>query len=465
MSNICISCIGDSFLKETVQKHFITKECSYCKKQTDVVTLQELGRQIEFAIRQHYRQVTFWSMFDNIAEEQDVISVIQNNANIPFAAAKDIQELLQGVNGDKLLNRIFNPGKVQFRADRRVYLQKITDDIWQNKWSEFEESLKNETRYFSSSGLELLRSIFDKIEDLQTFIDIPIVQTIGPGTEFDTLYRARAFQSREKLAEALKYPDIHLSAPPQYAAVGGRMNAKGISVFYGTNDEHTAMAEVRPPVGSQVVTASFAIIRKLRVINLVALKSLHLKGSIFDKNFVDNKKKTSFLFKLSQRMTQPVMPDDEALEYLVTQAIADFLSSESNLNLDGIIFPSSQVSGDVVNLVLFHKAALTEEVKINNIKKVEVQLKNPSDVDKSSIYQIIEHIDNNIPTDQIEVLNSKSLSPTTKRTPTLKLDVESLKVHIIKAIQYSTEELKVERIQKEIINQKPPLKSERPNLT
>jgi hypothetical protein len=30
------------------------------------------------------------------------------------------------------------------------------------------------------------------------------------------------------------------------------MNARGISVFYGANNQKAAIAEVRPPVGSQI---------------------------------------------------------------------------------------------------------------------------------------------------------------------------------------------------------------------
>ena len=41
------------------------------------------------------------------------------------------------------------------------------------------------------------------------------------------------------------------------------MNAKGISTFYGATNEDIALAEVRPPVGSQVAIARFDIIRPL----------------------------------------------------------------------------------------------------------------------------------------------------------------------------------------------------------
>ena len=43
-------------------------------------------------------------------------------------------------------------------------------------------------------------------------------------------------------------------------------------------------------------------------------------------------------------MTLPVMPNDEPFGYLATQAIADFLATEANPPLDGILYPSVQGS-------------------------------------------------------------------------------------------------------------------------
>src|SRR3546814_2510266 len=58
------------------------------------------------------------------------------------------------------------------------------------------------------------------------------------------------------------------------------------------------------------------------------------------------------------------MPSDEALEYLVTQAIADFLAVMAIPSIDGIVFPSVQSSGDAFNVILFHKAARVEEIEL-----------------------------------------------------------------------------------------------------
>ena len=52
-------------------------------------------------------------------------------------------------------------------------------------------------------------------------------------------------------------------------------------------------------------------------------------------------------------MTITVIPDDEVFDYLSTQAIADYLASQTGINYDGIIYPSVQVAGEKTILYCF----------------------------------------------------------------------------------------------------------------
>jgi len=174
------------------------------------------------------------------------------------------------------------------------------------------------------------------------------------------VYRARVFQSDDKLEEALCRPDTHLGSPPAFVEAAGRMNARGISVFYGANDPKAAIAEVRPPVGSQVALAQFEIIKPLRLLDLTALTAVNVTGSVFDPRHAGRMERAMSVRSLSTRITRPVMPHDEAFEYLATQAVADFLATESSVSIDRIIFQSVQAAGRVLNVVLFHKAARVE---------------------------------------------------------------------------------------------------------
>jgi RES domain len=72
------------------------------------------------------------------------------------------------------------------------------------------------------------------------------------------LYRARVFfQDMAKFEEAMKRPDRDIGPPPPSVAVAGRMNAAGISVFYGATHPGVALAEVQPPVGSKSIDRRF----------------------------------------------------------------------------------------------------------------------------------------------------------------------------------------------------------------
>lgn len=183
------------------------------------------------------------------------------------------------------------------------------------------------------------------------------------------LFRARVFQSDAELQEALCRPDLKLGSPPTRFASDGRMNARGISVFYGATTANTAIAEVRPPVGSRVAVAEFSITRPLRLLDLTALDGVVDRGSVFDPTLKRRHERVAFLRTLGQHMTRAVMPDDAALDYLATQAVADFLATGAEPELDGIIFPSVQAKQGK-NVVLFQKASRVAQLPLPSGTKI-----------------------------------------------------------------------------------------------
>ncbi|MFJ5253911.1 RES family NAD+ phosphorylase [Pseudomonas sp. NPDC088414] len=164
--------------------------------------------------------------------------------------------------------------------------------------------------------------------------------------------------------DALSHPERSLGAPPPGVGGAGRMNARGVSVFYGATNVQTAIAEVRPPVGSLVVSATFRATRELRLLNLGALNDIcpNQALSYFQPERMEQGQRCAFPAALREQLLLPVMPEMVDQGYLITQAIADFLSTHPKLNLDGILFPSIQVSqhGDPPaghNVILFTKAS------------------------------------------------------------------------------------------------------------
>lgn len=162
----------------------------------------------------------------------------------------------------------------------------------------------------------------------------------------------------------LSHPERFLGPPPPGKGAAGRMNARGVSVFDGATDLQTAIAEVRPPVGSQVLVATFKVTRPLRLLNLAALSKIRPDRdlSYFQPQRIDQAQRCAFLAELREQLLLPVMPESVDQGYLITQAIADFLSTHPTLNIDGIYFPSIQVSKQEddakgYNVILFNKAS------------------------------------------------------------------------------------------------------------
>ena len=290
-------------------------------------------------------------------------------AVIPREAADDVLEILDDRHGD--FDAAAMGDETEFSTDSYYEEKGANAQGWHEEWRYFEQSLKTEARFFSRSASELLARIFGSIDMLKTRPRHPLIVNAVPKRRLTELYRARVFQAEDKLKEALCRPDMHLGSPPAQFASSGRMNARGISVFYGATSASVALAEVRPPVGSKVVVAKFAIILPLRLLDLTALDGVQDRVSIFDPSLKNRLERVAFLRSLGQLMTRAVMPDDEAFDYIATQAIADFLATENEPRFDGIIFNSVQ-SREGSNVVLFHKAARVEAMQLPNDTEIDV---------------------------------------------------------------------------------------------
>jgi hypothetical protein len=177
---------------------------------------------------------------------EDVVCAIQNAAEISDDAAQDIQSILEEEHGD--FDSASMGEETEFASDSYYQKRKVSDAAWREEWRRFENSLKTEARFFSRTAAAHLAAIFDGVDDLRTRQGEPLVVDAGPGTGFHTLFRARVFQSEDRLEVAMCRPDQQLGSPPALLAAAGRMNARGISVFYGANNPKAAIAEVRPPV-------------------------------------------------------------------------------------------------------------------------------------------------------------------------------------------------------------------------
>jgi hypothetical protein len=446
--HLCAVCVGEDFLRAKISEKGRDATCTYCGSGGKTFSLSEMADAIEIALKEHFHLTsTEPSGLESLAiKEGDLVwqqqgepiaDIIASYAQITDETAEDIRRVLY----ERELPEMGEEGP--YDRDAHYHKREVDNSESYMSWQEFERRLKTEVRFFSLTARETLVSTFEGLGTHKTHDRKPIVVDAGPAMSLSSLYRARIFQEDEGLEKALMSPDKEVGPPPPSLATAGRMNARGIAVFYGATDPLVALAETRPPVGSNVVIGRFELIRPVRLLDLNALRSLETQGSIFDRNYIKLLRRADFLRWLSQRLSTPVMPSDEPLGYLATQAIADFLASEASTPLDGIIYPSIQ-GADGVNVVLFHKSARVEPIDVPKGTKMSASLGHWTEEGFETDYRVFEHApsQSSEPRSFADSLLSWAFDD---RAPTLRLDIQTLEVRYVKAVSCDTVQHPVSR--------------------
>lgn len=373
---ICHDCIGESFLSDLVEMTGFVAACAYCQNDEEpCITVEQLTDQIEGAFERHYYRTSdqpdmYESMMlrdKELSYEWDrhgepVLEVIAEIASISDDVAKDVLEILEQRQSD--LESAQLGEECEFDCKSHYEWKSARDHEFAREWQEIENSLKSQSRFFHQGAEAFLSRLFADLDGRKTRDGNPVVVVAGPETDHKSFFRARIFHKSDVLDQALQRPDLHLGPPPGRFARAGRMNAHGISMFYAATDKSVALAEVRPPVGSRALVAEFELTRPVRLLDVTALHSVYVEGSIFDPDYVNQLGLAKFMTRLSDRITMPVMPDDETTEYLITQMISDYLARQPAPALDGILFSSVQCPGDHRKVVLFHHAARVEALSL-----------------------------------------------------------------------------------------------------
>lgn len=471
---VCYDCIGDPFLAEEVKENGTRGQCDYCSGKCEVLKLDEIADLVH-EVLQKYFYLT--SSEPNVYEYIFAKEGLWERSGYPVAdVIADIAGLSEEIAGDvkTLLSQHFGYSAIKEGEDDpyssdALYEERGSDDWnFRETWSDFRNDIQSRARFFSSYAEEALGDIFSDLATQRAFGDRPVICEIGPDDEDRFVWRARKAQSDKELKAILKSPVREIGPPLSRLAKGGRMNAPGISVFYGAMDEPTCIAEARAPVGSSVVVAKFELLRSVRLLNFNALTEIYVEGSYFEPGYDVRQGRAAFLGRLVREISRPVMPQDEAFEYLATQAVAEYLANKSNPRFDGIIFPSSQTGSTGRNLVLFNHACNVEPYDLPKRTEVKFIIPNTDDNEReSSSIDVFEIVPPNLPEKESSTEACESLAEPmdafcaapswneyeseedgesfTYHNPTLRLDLGSIIVLDIKGVQYEWDRLPVTR--------------------
>lgn len=434
-SYVCRDCVAESYLQDALD-FSEEEECSFCGYEVNVLDLEELVDDCDTALFASFRYVSQPAsvlIYDRDPFGEHLHEVLYRmlgcSEDLMMAIAEElVDRWSDGEDSDPHFNEGSSPTSEMSSA-----------------WEEMERSLQDEARFVNPTAARVLEQVFGGIEQLHDGGASAIV-TIGPGRSIDCFKRARVFPSHGAVAEALSHPELHLGPPPPGKGSAGRMNAKGVSVFYGATNEQTAIAEVRPPVGSQVVTATFKVTRELRLLNLDALNQIRPDRALsyFQSSRLEQGQRCAFLAELRDQLLLPVMPEMVDQGYLITQAVADFLSTHPKLNIDGILFPSIQVSqhGDAPagdNVILFKKASGVHRCEKEHAAS-QVSL---WDSDEDGMYYTPEFWPaSEQPQDHMDDFGPSMQSR--RYEPALELIRSEISVHQVKGVLFDTKETKVD---------------------
>ena len=362
---ICHGCIGDEYISKEIKKRGNTYErCSYCASRKKTIDISALAEEMHKVFTRYYRSRTDGDLYPGYNLGDPAETIIYECLGVDEDISTDIHNILKELYNDYFDGEVYSDD-VEYKADLP------SSEMFDYKWREIKKSLQGEARFFNQKVKDFFDEIFHKMENLHTVDNQTAINIITPEQNF---FRARVFEDHSQVEDALRHPERHFGPPPQLFATPGRMNAQGISVFYGAFSPDIAISEVRPAVGSYVVVAEFNPLNPLRILNISSLDRLRQnKGSYFDPEYVDQLGRTSFLQTLSQKLSIPVSGKKTETEYLITQAVAEYLSIMKDPSIDGVMFKSTQVAiddkgkqhGDLSqhNIVLFSKSAKVQDAE------------------------------------------------------------------------------------------------------
>lgn len=109
----------------------------------------------------------------------------------------------------------------------------------------------------------------------------------------------------------------------------GRANAAGIPVLYLAVHKETAIAEVRPWIGSQVSLSQFRTIRELKALNLTeGFGKIRIAGFLAGDAADADEKEKSVWNHIDNAFSQPVTGTDDPAAYVPTQILAELFRDE-----------------------------------------------------------------------------------------------------------------------------------------
>ena len=179
-------------------------------------------------------------------------------------------------------------------------------------------------------------------------------ERIAAGSLF---YRARLGFVRHHDG-AKPYCGEAIGAPPAAKAGPGRVNAAGQVVLYCTDQEVTAVSEVRPARGEYVSVVELRGTKELEILDLVT--DPEWPNPFTDDSVSYRCELAGLLAAFAEQLSMPLRSRDDSTDYIPTQKLVELIQSakiNERTRIDGIRYPSA-MSPTGTNVVFFDPLVL-----------------------------------------------------------------------------------------------------------
>jgi len=228
-------------------------------------------------------------------------------------------------------------------------------------WYRFCDRIKHRTRFFNNEVIGLLNDIFLGLDKISYDDGISPIRPIQLSDSDAVFYRARKAANAQERIKICCHPAQELSPPPVHLATNGRMNPTGISVFYAAYERETCIAEIRLPVGETAISGEFKIEKPITIFDLTIFDKIDPENSICGDSIANMdyeaansfEDRLAFLKIFSEEISKPIPPHKEALDYMPTQALVEYLEHHYKPRIDAVVYASTQTNGKGKNIVFF----------------------------------------------------------------------------------------------------------------
>lgn len=195
------------------------------------------------------------------------------------------------------------------------------------------------------------------------------IRVIEKGT---LLWRAQLGCDTHKYTEAnrliaeeiLPYPPDRMK-PLIGQASEGRANPKGIPYLYLSNDKNTALAEIRPWVGTLISISKFKVKQKIRIVDCSVSHNFNIPFHLGEPE-PSRREEVVWAF-IDKAFSRPIQSSDNTADYVPTQIIAELFKTQG---FDGIKYQSNLGTGQ--NIILFD-IDLTEILSCSLYKTTKIR--------------------------------------------------------------------------------------------